>query len=313
MGCWNQTCMISGLPIHWSEPVVSIFLAGKDTNQRADHCYAHAFWDPIPYVLYGKYNDYGAVEDFEPTNQTELLRYFADHLLEMEQGENEYHDHPTSVAELSLEKIYEWDHSHRLFFKWSHLGEKRGERRPVDHIQIKRSLFDRIIETVKIQEYESSGYRYVTFKDLMHNIDGAVDWLQKKLTIEEGAYGDPVNDLRRLIESTWKNVDLPPQVAWLRKGDWHDYEDPWAEMFVNADHEHAKQMMIERIKFTLFEYWMSEARKTWYVPGHVGSQDGDTAPHRMLAKWMIEDCDARDAEYGEEEDEEEPEEILGAA
>ena len=105
MGCWNSTCGYSNLPIRAGEKVVCFIVTEQDflmndyinstmpevspevqkqlEEQRADNeiskfcvqhdTYAHSFRKPISLPFVGKYNDYGAVEDIEPSIHTKYL------------------------------------------------------------------------------------------------------------------------------------------------------------------------------------------------------------------------------------------------
>lgn len=64
MGCWNGTCMISQLPIFYGDEVVLILLKKrKNSINSSDSCYCNEFFLPYPCIIYGKYDDYGTIED----------------------------------------------------------------------------------------------------------------------------------------------------------------------------------------------------------------------------------------------------------
>jgi hypothetical protein len=61
MGCWNGTCAVSNLHVTAGQDVI-VFLLLKN-NEHRSFCYGNALYDICPIPFYGKYNDYGAVED----------------------------------------------------------------------------------------------------------------------------------------------------------------------------------------------------------------------------------------------------------
>lgn len=75
MGCWNATCYISKLPIWCDEPVVMILVRETyESKQRSPHtCNTTDKYVPFGYPVYGKYDDYGGVDDIE--NEEEILEY----------------------------------------------------------------------------------------------------------------------------------------------------------------------------------------------------------------------------------------------
>jgi hypothetical protein len=63
MGCWNETCGLTNLPILYREPTVMVFLA--ILPQKGYACYTTDYAEPISLPIYGKHNSYGTLEDFE--------------------------------------------------------------------------------------------------------------------------------------------------------------------------------------------------------------------------------------------------------
>lgn len=64
MGCWNGTCMISQLPIFSGDEVALIFIKRVNKNLIAlDSCYSNEYFLPYPCIVYGNYDDYGAIEN----------------------------------------------------------------------------------------------------------------------------------------------------------------------------------------------------------------------------------------------------------
>lgn len=76
MGCWNATCGFSNLSIHHGDKVVGFILKPKNDlkpDMGGGYCYPNEMWDPIPVPFYGKYNDYGSMEDIISTKATKLV------------------------------------------------------------------------------------------------------------------------------------------------------------------------------------------------------------------------------------------------
>lgn len=75
MGCWNETCAITQMPIRWEDPVVLVFLAKVDqsTDSHNGFCYTNAIWTPKFLPVFGKYDDYGGVENIEENWNTRFI------------------------------------------------------------------------------------------------------------------------------------------------------------------------------------------------------------------------------------------------
>jgi hypothetical protein len=317
--------MISNMPVFAGEDVVSLFLVKVPEPSVDNHCYIHTFYTPIPYLIYGKYNDYGAVEDFEPTHLDIILDIFRKHIVELEEGENSVHDFPVSRKDLDkgMDFLYEADHDSRLFVKTAPLYSEKGEATPraVDHVVIKRSLFDKIINEFVWETYTGDGHQYGTFQDLMHNIDGAIEWLKAHFMREAEIYSalgkkiewGAVRGVDDLVHA-WKSTDTPPHALWLHKREWKDLPDPWIKHFMEAPSDDARrEILVERIKFSMLSAWLSRARHTWTVPTGAGSQNQDMTPHKLLANFMLEEVGRYEAEYAEENYEEDETEAADVA
>lgn len=85
MGCFNGSCIFTGLPIHEGERTGLILLAesfrghGPSTDYYGGNTlfYPTDLWMPMYLPIYGKYDDYGKLEDIEPSPAGDyILRSF---------------------------------------------------------------------------------------------------------------------------------------------------------------------------------------------------------------------------------------------
>lgn len=64
MGCWNETCSLTNLPICWGEPTVAILLEQTPhVSHQNGIVYPDDIFRPVGLPLCGKYDDYGNLED----------------------------------------------------------------------------------------------------------------------------------------------------------------------------------------------------------------------------------------------------------
>ena len=61
MGCWDETCMLTHLPIIVGEKTVAVFIAQK--RNSLDTCYSDSIFAPISLPFFGQYDDYGRLEN----------------------------------------------------------------------------------------------------------------------------------------------------------------------------------------------------------------------------------------------------------
>ncbi len=81
MGCWNHTCFLSNLSISAGEEMALMTLIqtrpGMGSCRPTEHYYA------APVMIYGKYDDYGGMENCHGTEIEYLMQEFIDsHTLE---------------------------------------------------------------------------------------------------------------------------------------------------------------------------------------------------------------------------------------
>ena len=88
MGCWNETCYVSKLPIYSGEEVVLILLRKNDVNhEELPHTsYVYEKYVPFGLPIYGKYDDYGNIEEI--TNAGDVIEYLKDMEIIDNEGDN---------------------------------------------------------------------------------------------------------------------------------------------------------------------------------------------------------------------------------
>lgn len=182
MGCWNQTCAITGNAIYYGDEVVTMWLLDGS---------------PLPFHIRGEYNDYGAIEKEHGPMLEEAMAFFKEYLYEMEEGENKYHDIPVKKDALDFELLMVADLKNRLFlnynpYRWADVPEKQV----LGHIEIHASVFDELVKH-DIQSY----------RDITYNVEYYVSVFQKYLEVlNEEIEGDSktvalIRSLNRMTES----------------------------------------------------------------------------------------------------------------
>lgn len=67
MGCWNETCGISNLPIRTNERAVMILLRNSPyvSYEETTCIYPDSIWSPVGFPIFGNYNEYGGLDNAE--------------------------------------------------------------------------------------------------------------------------------------------------------------------------------------------------------------------------------------------------------
>ena len=101
MGSWNETCAVSRLPILSGDKVVGVLLANMNKAPRFNPA---SSWAPVGLPVYGAYDDYGGIEDVVWGNLDKGFwiepEGVLENLVQLNQGENPYHDCPMSFDEI---------------------------------------------------------------------------------------------------------------------------------------------------------------------------------------------------------------------
>lgn len=72
MGCWNETCGLTQTPIRYGDDVAVYILIPRN-NTRGATCHTDDFYNPFVLPIYGKYNDYGSIENIEDRPEYEAF------------------------------------------------------------------------------------------------------------------------------------------------------------------------------------------------------------------------------------------------
>lgn len=79
MGCWNETCGVTQLPINYGDKV-RLFVLVAETHWKENSgenlgggvCYSTDLWSPIGPPIKGEYDDYGGIENLEYDESAKL-------------------------------------------------------------------------------------------------------------------------------------------------------------------------------------------------------------------------------------------------
>jgi hypothetical protein len=230
MGCWNGTCGLSGLPITHGEemyvfPIVSV---------NADSfCYASALYRPVVLPFLAEYNDYGGGEKCSGVGLEINMLNIKNKLVEMEVGDNKYHDIAVKREGFDTDAFFEACHKSRL--KFVNPMKNYPGRPPENDVfftMVRKDVVDRLWNdwtfdswkgtNVKVPEgFESVGYRVknVTYKKLATLIPDFLDHCANRNMTEMDEADESFNGIVTKIKKT-----LTPQIVqdkmddfWIRR------------------------------------------------------------------------------------------------
>lgn len=215
MGCWNQTCGLTQLHIRAGQKVMVVPLT---QSLRDSLCYTTPFYTPFPVPFYAEYNDYGAGENETGVGMRLAMEHIKDQLVEVEQGENQYHDIPVKKEGFSIELFWEACHENRLHVKSVFQRDKSPQE--VGFVMIHMGIFEYLAEHYEFSDYDydsktgrSQYYKY-KLQDILNDIPEFVDAIMK-----------PDHKIASISEALAKMGKTPEQIEedladilWMFKG-----------------------------------------------------------------------------------------------
>lgn len=274
MGCWNETCGISNIPITFEEPVVVVPLVKQ--NHTDVRCYTTALYKPVLLPFYGLYNDYGASEENMGAGLPIILSELNHELIEMEVGENQFHDTEVKRAGFTVEKFFEAVKNNRLFVK----DFQNNQTAPVSFMMIRKKIFNYILNNYVCETWALGGSRTTyMFKDVLGDISEWIDSYKEML--KDNRYFARLDISRSFNEKNKTNL-----VAYFLSYDTVRYHT-----FINynriitmlaeaGDDLTLKSFVEEMIKVIFIDHFMMHVHKMW-LP-QIGSQEFNIEAYRLL-------------------------------
>ena len=176
MGCWNQTCGLTQLHIRAGQKVMVVPLT---QSLRDSLCYTTPFYTPFPVPFYAEYNDYGAGENETGVGMRLAMEHIKDQLVEVEQGENQYHDIPVKKEGFSIELFWEACHENRLHVKSVFQRDKSPQE--VGFVMIHMGIFEYLAEHYEFSDSDydrhTGNIEYFKYKlqDILNGVPAFVD------------------------------------------------------------------------------------------------------------------------------------------
>lgn len=312
MGCWNKTCGLSNLHITAGTPTY-VFVLEK--NKSYDHCYSTSLFSPLLLPFEADYDDYGGGENCSGVALPFVMKGLKDALVEMELGENEYHDIAVKKEGFDAKLFFEACHEDRM-----QIQGYGKEPTQIYFTMFRKDIVDSILENRVLEHYVGDG-------------KGTCGWGNNYVRYK---FSDVVASVRPLLEKMIADTEGESEYLKMFMMDRvHKYRnDFYAAMYLSGDsHRYSRivdmkamvsraieigtvasvnkieALLIEHIKGVFIDSFMHDARKTWIPGGHEGSQSSSGGALRLLAKATVEVLDKEKAEWmeemGEDADEEE--------
>lgn len=339
MGCWNGTCGLSGLPINVG---TEMYVFPIVESYRDSFCYSTALYRPSVLPFRAEYNDYGGGEDCGGVGLDILMDGIKSRLVEMEVGENQYHDIAVKREEFDVDKFFEACHESRLLFKNILSGyEGQPKTKNVFFTMVRKDVVDRLWnewsfdfwkprDMKEIPEgFESDQYyiKNVTYAKLAEMIPDylehqASESISEHIQVAIDAYvANGENDKAEDMKDFWQRE------AFFREGkrehmlsssfghafgtgyagggfaNFADIKEKILDAYLGNNKEVAYEIMRECLVGIMVNSYMEHIRKVWTPPMHQGSQSECFDEYKLMNRIANDLIAEREREYYHDEDE----------
>ena len=263
MRYWIATCYISKLPIKITEPVVMIIV--RESRYRHDYgprtCSPTDLYVPFGYPVYGKYNDYGGIEEIE--NAVEVISYFRSMDIE------------PSFADISEENLER---------KLSDIvcGNCSCNGLRLEAFLVKRDLYELLIK--------NAASRRIYHKDetLGHQMERLIKFSINEVR-EQHTYFKKMDIPFRTRSSTYLN-DFRLQLC---------EDDDDITMFLKGKliENPRDEIVAKLVEIILFYNVLMYLRMGYFAISGDGSQSEERYMHTLVAKYVLDQADKAYEEY----------------
>ena len=315
MGSWYKTCGMSGLPIYEGDPVYVFVL--KQNMDFTERCYTTALWSPSLLPFLSTYADYGGGENSDSVEFRLIIDALKTQIIEMDVGENQYHDIAVKRDALNEELFFEAVHESRLMVpNW------QGKGALIDFVMMRKDVVDRILETHVIEDYVGDGkgtcgynnnYIQYNFADVIAGLPEFLAEVKRQLSGNRDAERELLASIDHLVEGTPEYKEARRNLARILRmrmghsglSDIYDWKDRTitSRYFCHDGHRYFRIVNTEQIIIELLadgkdeeaynlaksfltgafiECFMSECRKVWIPACHEGSQAQELRGYKTL-------------------------------
>lgn len=245
--------------------------------------------------FYSHYNDYGAGERSSGVGLSLILDGLRKKLVEVEQGENQYHDIPVRRDSFDEAKYWKSIHKGRLNVQsWD------GERN-VQFVMFHKRVVDHILENHVVQRFVKRGdtYEYVDYKfaDILASLPPVIEALMKTRDDDVRRWFKPLETLKiedNLAAEYLRFYDR------FRYSNIVDIDEVIQDLVADNDDDLLAHVLIDFLTGKFIDQFMERTRKVW-IPGcHEGSQSSEDDAYRSLMAAMTAVLDEDKAKYAEE-------------
>jgi len=313
MGCWNHTCAVTNLPIHWEEEVEVILLRSSSFGRDdTSYCHPDTYWTPMPLTFSGTYNDYGSVENCHGPALDIIMDTLCKNLQEMEADEDRHHRHRDAITkeDFDIKYMFDLDHDGLLYIKNPIPSFDGPDVCRVKHIVVRKDVYEGIVTKTKYgswwKEEDNITLGKVDVNEFTNDLDKLID-PDDLPELEDFGDLDEMDAKQQLaLRRSLKRYQMYEGIGQSSASELIVYKGGGTlgvnrpinipEILVDLREQKSDLydgVLDNALRFAFFNLWMNNARKTYTVPSGAGSQDDTTAAQELCARLTLSSAKAQ--------------------
>ncbi len=291
MGCWNETCLLTNMPICHGDPSVFMILAQSMYRGADHHIYnVHDVYVPAGLPLFGIYDDYGTIEEVEKNAAAEATLGVFKEALKTKHLKLAVPDHDKPKRITGIDSLI---HISERGYLEQDAKESfvRGPNGAIGYVHMHREAYDTVIKEMLSRK------TYNTSRNLKAEALLDVKDYRKEIAKQIKLHGE---DGPLLHLSLSDNLGF---IRFFRTGDFFG-----GMYLLDQLREGAlkKDLVDAMIELYVFSAALGYLRKFWSPQCGCGSQCRETKLHDILAQFTRAQWQKDLKEYHEENIEEDP-------
>lgn len=298
MGCWNQTCAVTNIPINGDTDVMGFFLESSEFFEADAYgtSYPDTLWSPVFIPFAGKYNDYGFMEDMDEKwfkRNITALKHINTQIVPDER-DNE-------SIEITTNNVFDLIHAGRLFTvnNLRHTDESYPRQKTVGFMMVHKRVYDHMSKEINSWAYNTP----VTYMDIYNEGMELIEyWMKQKENKDEDQDEDDkfyspkslANIIRMGIPG--KNDDWKTRNKFQSFCSVSSRSDKVSSIIIKmieifykkGELDNIHEALKEVSKFMVFNSNMSTLRRQYFPPSGQGSQGTSYKQHIEIAQVAID-------------------------
>jgi len=300
MGCWNDTCFVTNLPVFYGDRVeVITLLQNKYDAENSSYCYPEELWVPYKFTFDADYNDYGSVEECRGVALPLLIEAIGENVIEQEKNPDLFRSVEIKKNKFDLKMLLAAEDEMQLMVIY-------GKPSYIKHVVVHKGVYEELVNNFKMELWSRefpigkpvNDYRnmaclsdvlalYSKFKEDQNSIENKM-----VTTLLMSPYAMESPYFPRLARTLWYDGDPKEDPEGYLKAVISRHEKGVGDLF-KEDYK----VFENAVKMMFFHSFMVWGRKSYSIPSGAGSQNDDTRAQILCADLTIQHANYQEEKW----------------